>query len=236
MKLTVIYDNEAKQGLKSGWGFSCLIETPGHNILFDTGWDGHLLLDNMRRLSISPEAIDTLVLSHQHWDHIGGVPTFLCMNPDVDVYVPSSFSPNLKKEISTRGGCPEAPGSFSEADIPVNPRLHEVKAPRQICKDVYTTGELGNEIKEQSLILDSGSGLYVIAGCAHPGLSAILSAASLFGTVAGIIGGLHDSREYSLLKDLQLIGAGHCTVHKNEFREMYPESFAEIFAGYSVKV
>jgi 7,8-dihydropterin-6-yl-methyl-4-(beta-D-ribofuranosyl)aminobenzene 5'-phosphate synthase len=158
------------------------------------------------------------------------------MNPDVDVYVPSSFSSNLKKEISTRGGCTGASVSLSKVDIPVNPRLYEVKASRQICKDVYTTGELGTEIKEQSPVLDSGNGLYVIAGCAHPGLSAILSAASLFGTVAGIIGGFHDSQEHSLLKDLQLIGAGHCTVHKNEFREMYPESFAEIFAGYSVKV
>jgi 7,8-dihydropterin-6-yl-methyl-4-(beta-D-ribofuranosyl)aminobenzene 5'-phosphate synthase len=236
MKLTVVYDNEAKHGLKSGWGFSCFIEIPGHNILFDTGWDGHLLLDNMRRLSISPGAIDTLVLSHQHWDHIGGVPTFLHMNPDVDVYVPSSFSPNLKKEISTRGGCQGAPVSLSKAGIPVNPRLHDVKAPRQICKDVYTTGELGTEIKEQSLILDSGNGLYVIAGCAHPGLSAILGAASLFGNVVGMIGGLHDSQEYSLLKDLQLIGAGHCTVHKNEFREMYPESFVEISAGYCLEL
>jgi 7,8-dihydropterin-6-yl-methyl-4-(beta-D-ribofuranosyl)aminobenzene 5'-phosphate synthase len=236
MKLTIVYDNEAKHGLKSGWGFSCLIEAPGHNILFDTGWDGHLLLDNMRRLSISPEAIDILVLSHQHWDHIGGVPTFLHMNPDVDVYVPSSFSPNLKKEISSRGGCPEASGSSSEANLPVNPRLHEIKAPGQICKGVYTTGELGTDTKEQSLILDSGNGLYVIAGCAHPGLSAILSAASMFGNVAGIIGGLHDSREHSLLKDLQLIGAGHCTVHKNEFREMYPGSFVEISAGYCLEL
>lgn len=217
MKLTVVYDNEARTGLRSGWGFSCLVEVPGHRILFDTGWDGHLLLDNMRKLSISPADIDTLVLSHQHWDHIGGLPALLNSSPDLHIYVPSGFSSNLKKEISSRCAI-----------------LHEVKDPRNICESVYTTGELGTDIKEQSLVLDSAKGLYVIAGCAHPGISSILSATSRFGTVAGIIGGLHDTQEHCLLKGLQLIGAGHCTVHKNKFREMYPGSFKDIFAGYSM--
>ncbi len=236
MKLTVIYDNEARNGLKNGWGFSCLIETTEHTILFDTGWDGHVLLDNMRTLSLSPEDVDILVLSHQHWDHIGGVPTFLNANPDVDIYVPTSFSKNLKKEMSARQSYSGISESLSEVDIPIYPRMYEVKAPREICRDVYTTGELGTGIKEQSLVLDSGKGLYVLAGCAHPGLSAILDSATSFGTVAGIIGGFHDSREYDLLKDLQLVGAGHCTAHKDGFRQMYPEKFAEIFAGYSLTI
>lgn len=218
MKLTVVYDNEAKKGLKNGWGFSCLVETPGHNILFDTGWDGHILLDNMLKLSISPEDIDILVLSHQHWDHIGGVTTFLNASPDLQIYLPSSFSANLKKEISSRCAA-----------------LHEIKGPQKICEGVYTTGEIGTEIKEQSLVLDSGRGLYIITGCAHPGLSSILNATSVFGTVAGIIGGLHNTQEHCLLKGLQFIGAGHCTVHKDKFRKMYPESFKEIFAGFSLE-
>lgn len=219
MKLTIVYDNEARANLRSGWGFSCLVEVPGHNILFDTGWDGHLLLDNMRKLSISPADIDTLVLSHQHWDHVGGLPAFLNVNHSLQIYAPSGFSANLKREISSRCAV-----------------LHEVKGPQKICENVYTTGEIGTDIKEQSLVLDSGKGLYLIAGCAHPGISSILSATSRFGIVAGMIGGLHDTQEHCLLKDLQFIGAGHCTVHKNKFREMYPESFKDIFAGYSLEL
>ena len=235
MKLTVIYDNETKKGLNSGWGFSCLIETVAHNILFDTGWDGHVLLANMEKLGISPEDIDTLVLSHQHWDHIGGVPTFLNMQPDVDVFIPASFSPNLKKEISTRRKEAGTSTSLSNMDSSVGPRLHDIKIPQEICKGVYTTGELGKEIKEQSLILRSGKGLYVITGCAHPGLPAILDAASSFGNVIGILGGLHDSQEYDLFKSMHLIGAGHCTAHKKEIKMKYPDAFVDIFAGYSME-
>ncbi|WP_406656494.1 MBL fold metallo-hydrolase [Methanolobus sp. ZRKC2] len=215
MKLTVVYDNEAKEGLQEGWGFSCFIETPEKNILFDTGWDGHLLLANMSRLSISPMNIDTLVLSHQHWDHIGGLPTILDVKPDMEIYVPASFSPHLRRDVSSR--CQV---------------LHEIKDAEDICKNVYTTGELGTDIREQSLVIDSGKGFFVVTGCTHPGLKTVLDSASVFGEVTGIIGGLHNSHEYDLLGGMQLIGAGHCTTHKDKIREKYPDFFEDIFAGY----
>lgn len=220
MKLTVVYDNEAKEGLQKGWGFACIIETEEHRILFDTGWDGHALLDNMEKLSIDPESIDTLVLSHQHWDHIGGVATFLNRDPNVELYVPSSFSAKLKKEMGAR----------------IKGKLYGVKGPREICKNVYTTGELGSTIREQSLVIGSESGLYIISGCAHPGLSSITENASSFGNISGIFGGLHDSQEYGSFKDMQVIGAGHCTSHKDVIRKMYPEKFVKIFAGYSIEL
>lgn len=220
MKLSVIYDNEAKEGLQSGWGFACLIETDEHKILFDTGWDGHLLLENMNKLLKDPKSIDILVLSHQHWDHVGGVSTFLNENPNVDMYVPASFSANLKKEMASK----------------VNGKLYEIKAAQEICNNIYSTGELGNNIKEQSLVLRSEKGLYVLTGCAHPGLSLIIEAASSFGDVTGIFGGLHDSQEYGLFKNMQLIGAGHCTSHKDTIRKMYKDKCVKIFAGYSIDI
>lgn len=220
MKLSVIYDNEAKEGLQSGWGFACLIETDEHKVLFDTGWDGHLLLENMNKLLIDPKSIDILILSHQHWDHVGGVSTFLNGNPDVDIYVPASFSANLKKEMASKG----------------NRKLYEIKDAQEICNNIYSTGELGNDIKEQSLVLRSEKGLFVLTGCAHPGLSRIIEAASSFGDVTGIFGGLHDSQEYGLFKNMQLIGAGHCTSHKDIIRKIYPDKFVKIFAGYSIDI
>jgi len=69
MKLTIIYDNEVYKkdiGLKSDWGFSCLIETKDETILFDTGARGELLLSNMEKLRINPESISKIVISHEH--------------------------------------------------------------------------------------------------------------------------------------------------------------------------
>jgi 7,8-dihydropterin-6-yl-methyl-4-(beta-D-ribofuranosyl)aminobenzene 5'-phosphate synthase len=47
-------------------------------------------------------------------------------------------------------------------------RVKEADAAQEIFTGVYTTGELGTWIKEQSLILTTGKGLVIITGCAHP--------------------------------------------------------------------
>ncbi len=88
MKLTIVYDNETtKPDLKSDWGFSCFIENK-KNILFDTGANGDILLSNMKALGIEPENIDIVFLSHNHWDHVGGLDSLISMNPKIKVYEP----------------------------------------------------------------------------------------------------------------------------------------------------
>ena len=55
MKLTIVYDNTIYKkaiGLKSDWGFACLVKTKKDMILFDTGAKGDILLDNMKKLGI----------------------------------------------------------------------------------------------------------------------------------------------------------------------------------------
>ena len=92
MKLTIVYDNESGPGLKSDWGFSCLIENT-KKILFDTGANSEILLYNMKQLKINPKNIDIVVLSHNHWDHAGGLTGFLeANNSRAKVYQPEDFS------------------------------------------------------------------------------------------------------------------------------------------------
>jgi len=91
MKITIVYDNQAKEGLKSGWGFSCLIEAR-QKILFDTGDSGENLIYNIRQLNIQPESIAAVVISHNHWDHIGGLKEFSKLNNSAEVFHPKSFS------------------------------------------------------------------------------------------------------------------------------------------------
>lgn len=144
MKLTTIYDNEvypeaSATGLTSEWGFSCLIEVSGERILFDTGGDGSILLRNMERLGIDPKDPATIVLSHEHWDHTGGLSDLLRTNHDAEVCLLASFSESFKDKIE-------------------NPVV-EVREPAKICDRVYTTGELGTAIKEQSLVLETSYGV-----------------------------------------------------------------------------
>jgi len=146
MKITIVYDNKIAKdikGLKAGWGFSCFIRTKERNILFDTGWDGDVLISNMKLLGINPRDIDLILLSHSHWDHCGGLTRVLNLNENLEVYVPKSFSNHLKKEIKKR------------ANI-----FCEIQQSKEICPGVYTTGEIEGSlpigktkisIKEQSL-------------------------------------------------------------------------------------
>ncbi len=81
--LTVIYDHVANQDFAGSSGFAVIVETDRELLLFDTGWNGTLLLKHMKRLNIDPKDINRLVLSHQHWDHIGGLPEILQANPEL---------------------------------------------------------------------------------------------------------------------------------------------------------
>jgi len=157
--ISVIYDNNSyKEGLETGWGFSCVIKGLEKTILFDTGGDGQRLLANIKKLGIDPKQIDVIVLSHIHEDHVGGLNSFLRKNTHAIIYLPISFPQSFKDEVKGYGA-----------------KVVEVHKPLKICENVYSTGELGTGIKEQSLIVRTDKGLIVITGCAHPGVVEILN-------------------------------------------------------------
>jgi 7,8-dihydropterin-6-yl-methyl-4-(beta-D-ribofuranosyl)aminobenzene 5'-phosphate synthase len=160
MRIKVIYDNcLSKSGLKTGWGFSSLIETNyAPPLLFDTGADGATLLHNMKKLGIVPGRIGIIVISHAHGDHTGGLPDILKTNKDAEIYVPTSST----KRLAGRKVVP-------------------VSQPVQISKTIFTTGELQG--LEQSLVVKIGKGVVVVTGFSHPGVGAILEAASCHGEV-----------------------------------------------------
>ncbi|MCD6248184.1 MAG: MBL fold metallo-hydrolase [Hadesarchaea archaeon] len=215
MKITIVYDNEVlKGGLTAGWGFSCLIDD---DVLFDTGDDGMGLLHNMRELSIDPGNIKSVVLSHGHGDHIGGLPELLEENQKLTVYALPSFS------------------KWLESQIPAKTKLVEVRKPMQIRESVFTTGPLGTRFEEQSLVCLDKKGAFVITGCSHPGLGSILSAASKFGEVYGVIGGFHGFSDFDILKEVKLISPCHCTSHKEELARMFPKQHLRCGAGLVVK-
>jgi 7,8-dihydropterin-6-yl-methyl-4-(beta-D-ribofuranosyl)aminobenzene 5'-phosphate synthase len=104
--IQIVYDNHkpSNPGLKSDWGFGCVINTPKGRILFDTGANGDILLNNLKTLEIDVDSIDKVVISHHHYDHAGGLKTFLDKRKDkIPVYLLTSFPENIKRDVKQGG-------------------------------------------------------------------------------------------------------------------------------------
>ncbi|MEA3311015.1 MAG: MBL fold metallo-hydrolase, partial [candidate division WOR-3 bacterium] len=104
-----------------------------------------------------------------------------------------------------------------------------IKGPMQIHENVFSTGELKGI--EQSMAIKTEEGIVVIDGCSHPGVGTILEAASRFGKVYALVGGLHGFNKFDLLKGLKYVCACHCTMHKSEIKNLYPEKWLDGGAG-----
>ena len=227
--LTVIYDNNSYQeNLKTGWGFSCLVQGTEKTILFDTGGDGLLLMRNLQKLAIDPRIVDIVVLSHIHGDHTGGLQSFLALNSDVTIYIPGSFPTSFTEEVKEYGA-----------------EVVEVEKSKKICRDVYSTGELGTWIKEHSLIIKTDKGSIVITGCAHPGIVQIVTVSKnlIKNNVFLVIGGFHlrnnsQSEVENIiyrLKNLgvRYVGPCHCTgdLARDLFKKEFGEYYIEVGVG-----
>ncbi len=204
--ITILYDNvPGKRTLETGWGFSCYIEGYEKTILFDTGAQGDILLSNMAKLHIPLASIQVVVLSHIHGDHVGGIWSIL-KGRRLVVYVPCSFPEAFKRRIVDAGH-----------------QVVQVTTPMRICRGIWTTGERGAGIKEQSLILQSSKGSLLITGCAHPGIVNIVrfTKEHLRREVYMVLGGFHlmgceEGEIGRIIRELKRLGVrrfapSHCT-------------------------
>jgi 7,8-dihydropterin-6-yl-methyl-4-(beta-D-ribofuranosyl)aminobenzene 5'-phosphate synthase len=234
LRLHVIFNNVLYQeGLKSGWGFACLIEGPEKRILFDTGGDGEILLENMQRLGLDPGALDAVVLSHIHADHSGGLASVLRHNPGITVYMPASFAQAFRQEVSALGGVAEG-----------------VSAPQQLLPHIYSTGEMGEAPPEQALVLETSQGLVVITGCAHANVAEMAERAIGYRgrNIVLLMGGFHlgassDAEIGAIIERLQGMGVSrvapsHCTGERamRMFREAWGDEFVAGGLGAVISV
>jgi len=232
-EVAVVYDNRSLQkDLAPDWGFACVVDAAGHRLLFDTGAKGDLLLANLKKLGIAPATFEAVVISHNHWDHTGGLESVLPLC-STRCYVPASAATELGARVKKAGGTSD----------PVKGRV-------SIWPGVWLTGELGESIEEQSLVLETDSGLVLITGCAHPGVVNIARRVKAdFGQPPWLVlGGFHlgdasteeVKRIIEALKALGVakVGPCHCTGDQAiaQFQQSWPDGFERIGCGRVLKL
>ena len=217
IRLKIVVDNQAAEGLEAEHGLSVWIEAGGKNILFDAG-QGDALEHNAARLGLDLFHLDAFVLSHGHYDHTGAVDFVMQESPELQVHAhPGIFKTRYSihpgkdaKEISM-----PSEERLIIANLP-DSHLNWIKEPTQIADGVWLTGPIprthpledtggpffndpaGTEPDpipdDMALWIETGKGLLIVCGCCHSGLINTVNhimQVSNENRIWGIVGGLH---------------------------------------------
>ena len=213
MRIVVLMENDAPEGLLGEWGLSLWIEHLSRRYLLDFGASGGFA-QNALRLGVDLSQADAAALSHAHYDHADGMAAFCAVNRRAPVYVRRSAAENC---YSWHGGAPKyigvRPGLLAE----LAGRVERVDGVVQIGEGAFLLpharadlAERGRRARmfvrraerfipddfshEQCLALAGRGGLTICTSCSHGGVDAILdeAAAAFPGTpVRALVGGFH---------------------------------------------
>ena len=241
-KITILYDAfGADPTMTKDWGFSALVEVAGKRILFDAGDNAEIFGKNVRAKEVDLTALDFVVLSHRHSDHMAGLSYLLSVNPKVKIYapkeafgiygssLPSTFyrkDEALPEEMRYYGGKPpkimEFGAAWPNANIELIDQTTEI-APGITLIALVSDLPGTKELKELSLAVNTPDGLILVVGCSHPGIERIVEAATALNPRIHLIaGGFHlvaaaddaIDKIVTALKDkfkVENIAPGHCT-------------------------
>lgn len=212
LQIRMIYNNTGSDpGFVNEWGLSVWMEQNNHAVLFDTGGNPEVFKKNFEVSGADPARLGKIVISHNHWDHVNGLPVIL----EKTGYRPEVYVPAADLE-HFRANFPKA-------------RLTGVESAVKIDDYLWSTGQMVTDYRdqrfyEQSLIIDHQDQLILLTGCAHPGIVSIVEKTlSLFpgrelSLVAGgfHLGGFGEEKLREILgglKDLKVakLAASHCT-------------------------
>ena len=231
MKLTCLYENTTQNpALIPNHGFAVLIEVGGKTILFDFGQTPDLLT-NALALGGDLSKVDVGVLSHGHYDHAGGISSFLQKNTRATVYLhKQAFGAYYNVQEKYIGVDPLLQNhprlQLVEIDTPLVPGVTLRMAKPTLVTPLYhgtLTQKLGNTFSpdpfdhELYLQVEEGENRVIFSGCAHKGVGNILS----WFEPTHFVGGMHlshfpcDQTLITLATRLQQFPTrfytGHCT-------------------------
>jgi 7,8-dihydropterin-6-yl-methyl-4-(beta-D-ribofuranosyl)aminobenzene 5'-phosphate synthase len=222
LKITVLVTNVAgdpREG-EGERGYSALVEVDGHKYLYDTGASPDLVLRNAGQLHIDLTGVEEVVLSHNHWDHVGGL---LALRRELSktnphaisrVHVASGiFRPRLSEDGEDHNGLKDirtqylaTGGSFIVHDSPAEllpgvwftgpvPRPNNERNWNPGLSLRTAAGQLEDNVPEDAaLVFATADGPVILSGCGHAGIVNISEyARRLSGPqpVLAIVGGLH---------------------------------------------
>lgn len=211
LELTVLVDHAHEAGFQGDAGVSYAIRTGAGTTLMDLGFGPgtSTLAHNAARLGFQASAIDSVVITHLHPDHMGGLRAARAHR----VEWPDGFAPRPGTPCFLPGAA-DAPGLDAR----------RVEGPCLLPGGLATTGPLARMLcltgwtEEQALVAKrKDGGLVVVTGCGHPTIETILGMAGRMDSegVHTVVGGLHFPITGSRITRLgiqfqQVIGTGKC--------------------------
>jgi 7,8-dihydropterin-6-yl-methyl-4-(beta-D-ribofuranosyl)aminobenzene 5'-phosphate synthase len=212
MKITTLVDNEStRPELLVEHGLSLYIETKAHKILFDLG-QGTLFLENAQRMAIDISEVDTVIVSHGHYDHGGGLSAFFELNSKARIYL-SKTAFEAHYSLQSNG---DLKYIGLNRELQNNKRIFTIDQDTQLDDELklYThlgSVELGpsgnkslyrlheNELlpddfrHEIHLVITEENQSVLFSGCAHGGILAILDQVSQLNerSIKAVVSGFH---------------------------------------------
>lgn len=234
MKITILTDNHAGPFLKAEHGLSYLIEHEHSRILFDTG-QSDLFLKNAGLLGIDTDEINTVVLSHGHFDHGNGLIYFTGKNL---ICHPGCFVKRYRKSDNGYIGLNRTREQLSSmfrlttSSEPLflsDSLVFLGQIPRSTgFESIYTPFVLENNMPDfvdddSAVAMILSCGIYVVTGCGHSGIVNTLEYAKKVtgvNRICGISGGFHlkendlqtkETIRYLKQNNVNHIFPSHCT-------------------------
>jgi 7,8-dihydropterin-6-yl-methyl-4-(beta-D-ribofuranosyl)aminobenzene 5'-phosphate synthase len=192
VKLKILAENRVENPLLiAEQGLSILVEVDDQKILFDTG-QGNAIIHNAEHLGVDLKEVGWIILSHGHYDHVGGIMEILKLNPRIKIIAhPYIFN---KKYVKTKGnkrfiGIPTTredlekrnaslilknnkyeilPGVYFSGEIM---RLTDYEQVESKYFERVLESEIPDHMKDEAfLVINTPKGLIILSGCGHVGI------------------------------------------------------------------